>query len=424
MPSSLRNLWVAGPPMEPIDSPVPGALSPYRILDLSTHASGYGSKLLADMGADVIKLEPVGGDPERNVGPFFGGIPGPTRSLSFAYFNINKRSVTMNLDNRGGQDLFRRLVLAADVVYETFPPGYLADRGLGYHKLSALNPKIIVISLTPFGQTGPRREWKGSDLVAWASSGLLYTIGDEDRAPVVPPGMLGLLIGSLYAAAGTLLALRTRRRSGRGQHVDISLQECAVSVSSECGLPLYLDDGVRRVRVGSQRQTQVPVGHFETQDGAAAFVVSMPDHWDAFAAWVNGTTGNQEILDPTFRGGSVARVPYKDKINPIVQQFAQRFKKQELFEEAQRRGIPISPVNNAADIARDPQLEVRRFWLEFQQPGVGLLKVPGLPFRLMKSPGAFQRPAPTLGEHNRDIYRGELGLTEQEFSDLQAAKDV
>lgn len=401
-----------------------GPLHGYRVLDLATEMGAYGTKVLADMGADVLKVEPPQGDPARKFGPFYEDRPSAELSLFFAYMNSSKRGITLDLDRPEGMALFRKLVEQADVLYETFPPGHLAWRGLGHDLIQSINPDMVITSVSPFGHDGPYRHWKGSDLICWALSGLLNTVGDPDRPPVVPGGLLAFILASVQAAAGTLLALRARRSLGRGQRVEISVQEAAVAVSSECGVPSFLDDGIERKRTGNRRQMQAPVGHFAARDGAACFVVAMPTHWDAMAKWVYEETGNTEVLNPMFRGGSLARVPVKEAVNYFVEQLALRYTKQQLFEEGQKRGIPITPVNTSHDIANDPHLKARGYWVEVPQPSIGTFRYPGAPYRLSRSPWRIRRPAPTLGEHNEEIYCGQLGLRVEELASLRAANII
>ena len=205
------------------------ALTALRILDLADEKASFCTKLLADMGAEVIKIERPDGDKSRLTGPFWGNTPHPEKSLSFWYHNTSKLGITLNLENEEGQQLFRRLAQRTDVVVESFPPGYLDKLGLGYGSLSELNPGLIMASVTGFGQSGPYREYHSCDIVASAMGGQMYVCGAPDTPPLKPYGQQAYYLASLFAAIGILLAFRQRKLSGRGEHIDISLQEAVAS---------------------------------------------------------------------------------------------------------------------------------------------------------------------------------------------------
>lgn len=394
------------------------ALSAYRVLDLAGEPGAYGTKLLADLGANVLKVEPPGGDATRNMPPFYKDQAGAERSLNFAYMNTNKRGITLNLDSPEGQILFRQLGKRADVVVEAFPAGHLAERGIGYQELSQANPGLVWVALTPFGQTGPRRDWKGSNLIAWAASGLLFSTGERDRPPVSPGGPLPLayFFASLNAAAGALLALQARRRQGKGQFVDISLQEAAIA--PELSVAAFLEDLIPRVRTGSNRPASSPNGLYPCKDGHVALVVTQPHHWDAFAAWMKEVIGNEAVMDPAFRERRY-RIQVREALDEWAADLTRRYTKQALFEEGQRRGIPVTPVETVADISHDPHLEAVDYWAEMPHPALGPLRMPGAPYRFSKTPWQAGRP-PLLGEHNEDIYCGELGISTDDLTALRS----
>ncbi|MBM4307164.1 MAG: CoA transferase, partial [Deltaproteobacteria bacterium] len=200
-----------------------------RIIDLADEKASFCTKLLADMGACVIKVERPGGDLSRKIGPFLGNFPHPERSLFFLYHNTNKLGITLNLEHPEGKGIFRRLVDRADVLVESYLPGYLKELGLGFEILSRTNPKLILVSVTGFGQEGPRSQYKSCDIVSSAFGGQMYVSGSPSTPPLKPFGEQSYYAASLFAAIGILLALRKRNRSGEGEHIDISLQEAVVS---------------------------------------------------------------------------------------------------------------------------------------------------------------------------------------------------
>jgi len=200
-------------------------LGPYRVLDLSDEKGVLCGKVLADLGADVIKVEPPSGDPMRHIGPFYHDIPDPEKSLYWFTFNTSKRSVTLDITKARGQEIFKEMARTADFVIECFPPGYLAEYGLGYPVLSKLNPRLIMTSITPFGQSGPYRDFKAYDIVGLAMGGLMYLNGEREYRPVRVRAQQAYAQASVQAAAGTMVAHYHRQTTGEGQHVDVSMQE-------------------------------------------------------------------------------------------------------------------------------------------------------------------------------------------------------
>ncbi len=399
--------------------PASPPLAALRVLDLADDSLTYAGRLLADLGADVVLVEPPGGGQGRRRPPFANAADGTPVSLHFAYMGAGKRAITLDLEADGGPDLFLRLAASADVVLSTSPPGHLDDLGLDYETLRAANPKIILTSVTPFGLTGPRRHWRGSDLTAWALSGVLPTMGDPDRPPTVPGGEQAYVTASLNAAIGTLVAARAQRRDGAGQVIDISLQECLLGLAGEAGLLTFLDTGIARGRTGSRRPMP-PVGNYPVKDGEVSIVGFMPAHWDAIADWIQEVAGIDEVKNEAFRGTPMTREPYAAAIESWVEQLTTRYTMQEFFAEGQRRGIPVTPVNSAKDAANDPHLRAAGAWVEVEHPQLGRVTYPRTPYRFGVS-ATRVGPPPSAGEHNRAVYIGELGMSEDEFRRYVAA---
>ena len=275
----------------------PSALGDIRVLDLSGEMGMYCGKLLADLGADVIKIEPPGGDPARRVGPFYHDEPDVEKSLSFFYLNTSKRGITLNLELSDGRELFRRLVRTADVVVESFPPGYLDGLGLGYQGLCQIRPDIILTSITGFGQWGPHARYKAPDIVGVAMSGVMWLAGYMDDPPNLPYGNQGYLSASIQAAAGTLMALYHRDLTGEGQQVDVSMQE-ALSIAQETAMQTWDMNQAVRLREGASRLGLIVpgIGPYQCKDG---WVFCL--HWHAGRRYLERTPG----LDD--RGGSRRR---------------------------------------------------------------------------------------------------------------------
>lgn len=392
-------------------------LADVRVLDLAGEATAHAGRMLADLGADVVLVEAPRDSPARRRPPLATTPSGDVVSAHFAYTAAGKRSVTIDLGVTPGQDLFRRLVGASDVLLTDAAVGEMEMLGLGYESLHALHPELVYTSLTPFGLTGPRRRWRGSDLVGWATSGAMPSIGDADRAPLAPGGGLAHTAGALNAAMGTVAALMARDDIGTGQLVDISGQEATMSVAMEVSPMVVLEGGFDQRRTGKRKEGG-PLGHYATRDGAVSIVAYMPEHWRILAEWVHDETGVEEILAEELAGTPITRSPYAEVIDLWIEGLTTRYTKQAFFEEAQRRGITVAPVNSASDVLDDEQLRATAGWRACEEPGSGTLHVPTPPFHVDGTTAAVA-DVPALGEHNREVFAGLLGLTDEEIVALQ-----
>ena len=395
-------------------------LPPYRVLDLSGPEAVFCGKLLADYGADVVKVEPPNGDPTRASAPFAGDQAGPERSLYFLFYNTNKRSITLNLESRPGQSLFKQLVADADVVLESYPVGYLASLGLDYEALKEIIPRLVMASVTPFGQTGPWKNYKSSDLIALASSGVMQITGDPDGPPLRQGNEQSHFPGAQYAATSILAALYYRDMlEGTGQYIDVSLQESLITYYTDAHPALAWKQMQENVtRVGHNSTLVVPLGAYPSQDGWISAGIITPREWDSLAEWIYEVTGNEEILSEDYKGGNQDRAPYNDIITALVIDFTTRFTSEHLFHAGQRRNLVFIPVNSVSDLLADPQLEASNFWFELDHPEVGRLKYPlGVYDSEEVSPGTA--PAPKLGQANDSVYGHELGLKPAELESLK-----
>jgi len=371
------------------------------------------------MGADVIKVERPGGDPARFIPPFWGGRAGPDRSLFFLYTNTNKRSVTLDLQKPRGQELFRELARKAHLLVETHPPGFLDAFGLGYRDLRQLNRALVFTSITGFGQTGPHRDFKSSDLVASALGGALHLTGAAEDPPVTLAGWQTFVTAGTFAAASSLIALYHSARAGEGQRVDISLEECAVAATHVCGVGKWLDDRIVPRRSGTSLFASVPSGVYPCRDGMIYLMVNRAQHWKALACWVAEVTGNKALLDPLFEGPSANRQPHREFLDAVLAEFTSRFTVEELYREGQERHLAITPVRTVAEVARDDQLAARGFFVPVQHADGQSLSYPGAPYRFAETPWRIRWPAPRPGQHNRDVYGRELGLSDAEIRALE-----
>ena len=396
------------------------ALAGRRVLELADDKGVYCGKLLADLGADVVKIESPAGDPGRRIPPMTAAAGGGEESLHFLYMNTSKRGVTLDLERPQGRELFGRLAATADLVVETLAPGALESMGIGYERLCQANPGLVLTSITGFGQTGPQRDFRSSDLVASALGGAMTVTGEADDPPVRLAGTQAHVAASTVAAAGSLIALLAGAQSGRGQHVDISVHEVVTSVTHICGIGKWLDDGIVPRRQGTGLFASVPSGAYACRDGSVYLMVNRPLHWEALARWVNEVTGNQEILDPMFEGPSSNRQPYRQLLDLFIGELMSQLTVEAAYHEGQSRHIAMTPVNGAAAVADDPHLAARGFFEEVTHPTAGRLSYPGAPYRHSATPWRIRRAAPTPGQHNREVYGDELGLPESELRALES----
>jgi len=381
----------------------PDALEGLRVLELSDEKTAWCGKLLADLGADVVLVEPPTGDPLRLHPPFAGGRFGPDRGLGFLYSAANKRSLALDLDDAGDRDRFRELLGSTDLVVEGFAPGYLAERNLDLQALRALRPGVVLTSITPFGQTGPHRHHRGGDLVANATGGAMFVTGEPDDPPIRLAGSQALVSAGAAAAASSLIALHAVARTGRGQHVDLSLQEVVASVSHISGIGKWLDDGIIPVRNGSSLFASVPSGSYRCRDGLVYLMVNRPLHWQALAQWIAERTDHEAVLDPLFEGPSSNRIEYREVLDVFIGDLAIQFDVDDFYREAQERHLAVTPVHGAEGVARDTHLAAREFFVEVEHPVAGPLRQPGAPYHHEKTPWRMRRPAPQLDEHRREI---------------------
>lgn len=369
-----------------------GPFSGVRVVDNAGLAGAYGTMLLAGLGADVIRVEPPGGHALRALPPTLDGVDAPENGLWFAYLAQGTKSVVVDRSTTEGEATFGRLVASADVVF---------DDAAAYD-LDTLE-RLVWVSITPFGRSGPHAHWKGSNLVAWAASGVLYTTGFTDRPPVVPggPAQLACQLSALQATMGALLALRARQLTGRGQLVDIAMHEACLAVAPETGAPLTLDDRVHRPRAGNRRDLTRPFGLYPCADGYVSFLVLQPAHWKAMAQWIADVTGNDAFLEEAF-ADVVVRREAADFVDEFTEAVTLPSNKLDLFVEGQRRGIPITPVNTVADLLADPHLQAAKYFNQMDHPAIGSYTRPGTPFRVNRDWWSIGR-APLLGEHTEEV---------------------
>ena len=392
---------------------LPAALDDLLVLDISQGIAGpFCARLLGDFGADVIKVEPPGGERGRRMPPFFKDDPDPEKSLFFLLLNLNKRGLCLDLTRPAGAALFRRLARIADVIVESYAPGYLDQLGLGYETLAEDNPGLIMTSITPFGQTGPYSHFKGNEIVGYATSGIMAISGTSDREPLQHGGFPGQYETGMNGMLATNVALLTRDLTGIGNHVDVSMQEVITS-SLVINQPNYsFSGGVqgRRHPEGSSFGQVIPCkdGYFVSQEGAS---VTWNDIADFF--------GREEMKDPRF-ADPTQRALHGTELDAIILDATKDRTMAEMFKTASEQfRMLFGIVQTPEDLAKCPQLDVRGFFEDIEHPVVGKIRVPFRLFNMTDGAATCRRPAPLLGQHTTDVL-AQIGCATAEIAALQA----
>jgi len=411
-----------------------GFLEGYRILDLTDEKGHLCGRILGDMGVDVIKIEPPGGDPARKSGLFYHDDPHPEKSLSWFFANANKRGITLNLQSSDGRKIFGRLIERADLVIESFPPGHMAELGLDYSALTKIKPDIILTSITPFGQSGPYAHYKVTDITAVAMGGMAYVFGDPDRAPVRISVPQAFFLGSQHAAIGSVLALYHRELMGEGQWIDTSVQE-AIMFTLTYYFPHWEHRKAKFMRGGASasRPRPQPLGTlttrwtFPVKDGQICLAfhgggrIAVKSS-RALVAWANAEGYALKLRDYNWEAWDSTKVlqSEQDFLDSEISPFLLTKTKAELLEMATKRRLLLAPVYTMVDLSRNPQLAFRDYWVKVFHPELNeTLTYPGPFVKVDQCPQRVRRRAPLIGEHNQEIYSDELGLSSQELSLLK-----
>jgi crotonobetainyl-CoA:carnitine CoA-transferase CaiB-like acyl-CoA transferase len=420
-----------------------GMLSPYRVLDLTDEHGYFGARLLADLGADVIKIERPEGDGGRRLGPFYNDEDEPEKSLFWMGLNTNKRGITLNLESPEGKKLFKKMCEKADIVFESFDPGYMEGLGLGYEILTKINPGLIMASISGFGQHGPYKEYKAPSIVLWSLSGQGYVTGESDRPPLSTSYPIPYFFGAMQAAIGALTALYHRGVTGRGQYIDApSLLSLAWATGSD-PQGLWINDKTLVTRSGRywprpQPRPDGTMGYvnvpltYPCKDGGVKF---FPFVEEGMLHSTNGMTqwaieegfGNEAAKNIDWRTLNWQTVPQKtvDEVTGCFERLYMLHTKAELFAEAQKRGVQLYPVFTAEDMLNFPQLSIRGYWEKVKHPELGAeLTYPGAFTQLGWGSASIRRRAPLIGEHNEEVYVREMGLTKKDLALLKQKGDI
>jgi benzylsuccinate CoA-transferase BbsE subunit len=392
------------------------ALAGLKVLDLTTARGHLCGRILADMGADVIKIEPRGGDDGRRLGPFLDDRPHPERSLFFWFYNLNKRSLTLDLENPRGREILLALARGADLVIESFAPGAIAELGAGWKELHAANPALILLSIAPFGQTGPYRDFAADDTILTAMAGMLYVNGSPGQKPVRPLGLQAYHSAAYYAAISAMCALFARDRIGQGQWIDLSMQEATISAVEHVA-GSYFAEG----RVEPRRGTLHWSRYFRVARCRDGYVMhcSLGD-WTSLAQWVAGDGKAQDLVNPEWED-VLYRAEHAEHLFDVLDEWVKDYARDELLERAQMLRLPYASVRRPEALFEDEQLAARGYFVEVEHPELGRkIRYPGAPFLFNGTPWRVRRRPPLVGEHSEEILREELGFDAAEIATLAA----
>lgn len=394
-----------------------GALSDLKVLDYGNFVTGpYCAKLLGDLGAEVIKIEaPHIGDEARRHEPFLDNVPHPERSGLFLYLNTNKLGITLNLENDKGRNIFKELVADADVLVENHPPQRMPRLGLDYETLRKINPRLIMTSITPFGQSGPYRDYKAHDLNLWHMGGMGYItregkFGSDYGPPVKGGGRQADFTAGLTAAVATMSAIFSRHLTGLGQWIDISELECIAALPQAVVAFPALEGRI----VGRRKEVQYPGGLVNCKDGMVLISLVEENQWKNLFE----VMGSPEWAKEDIWMDLQVRIDNAAFLNTKITEWAEQHTSEEILRWTQEKHIPVAALNTSEDVVNDRQFIARDFFVDIEHPEAGRIKYPSASYKFSETPWRAQRSAPLLGQHNEEIYHQRLRYTKEEISDL------
>lgn len=389
-----------------------GALEGVRVLDLTRVLAGpYSAQILADMGADVIKIErPLKGDDARGMGPFQND-----ESIYYITNNRNKKGITLNLKSPKGKQIFMDFVKKADVVMENYRPGTMEKLGLGYDVLKKVNPRIIYGCISGFGHSGRYTQRPGYDIIAQAMSGIMSTTGWPETGPTRTGTPLGDVLAGLWATIGILGALQARNVTGKGQKVDIALVDSAVATMGNITM-IYLTEGRLPQMIGNRYESTYPYDSFACSDGHCVIGVANNKLWKIFCSVI----GKNEIAESAKFRNVPDRVEHHAELKAIVEAWTRFHTVKEVVDSLLGAGVPAAPIYNVAQVTEDPHIAMdRNMFVEQEHPKAGKVKITGSPLKLSETPVDLTAPAPTLGQHNEEIYKEVLGFDAKQVAELK-----
>lgn len=387
-----------------------GALNGVRVVEWGNFISApFCGKVLAELGAEVIKVEPPhSGDDSRRHGPFPDNIPDPERSGLFLLANLNKRGVSLDVGTPSGREILGRLLESTDVFLENQPPSLTRDLGLEYAELSSRYPRLVVTSITPYGLTGPYRDYRGSDLTVSALGGLSFGTGFPDREPLNTPLYQASYLAGVGAAYASIVALLARDLTGRGQLVDVAEAQVVATLLSGYHLPTYIYRGIAGWRSGNRMRLGLfPNCVLPCKDGYVCIDAPQLEQYQRFLSLMGDQDWAQE---PRYRNRRAMSDEYPEEAEALITPWFMQHTKEEILRLCLESRVPCVPVRNFDEVLSDPQLNSREYYQDIAHPEAGQLRYPGPPYRLSATPCRYVRPAPTLGQHNVEVFCGELGI--------------
>ncbi|MBS4534435.1 CoA transferase [Clostridium sp. D2Q-14] len=387
------------------------ALEGIKVLDLTRVLAGpYATMILADMGAEVIKIEiPNKGDDSRQFGPYING-----ESAYFMSINRNKKSMTLNLKKQESKDLLLKMVKEADVIVENYRPGTMEKLGLGYDKLKEVNPKIIYAAASGFGHTGPYSKRPAYDGVVQAMGGIMSITGQKGGKPTRVGPSIGDITAGLFTAIGILGALNYKNKTGKGQKVDVSMLDGQVAIL-ENAIARYFATGVSPEPAGNKHTSIVPFEPFETSDGEIVIAAGN----DNLFRKLFKVFGKEEVADDEKFKTNPLRNENYDELRPLIVEETKKKTTKEWQKLLDDAGVPNGPINNIEMLVNDPQVQEREMVVEVEHPTAGKIKIPGVPIKMSETQGRIEKPAPVLGEHTEEILKDFVGLSNEEIKELR-----
>jgi len=398
-----------------------------KVLEYANFIAGpYCGKLLADLGAEVIKIEkPVVGDEARQYGPFPHDLPHPERSGLFLYLNTNKLSITLNTETATGAKILKELLKESDIFIEDNPPAVMERLGLDYASLEKVNPGIIMVSITPFGQSGPYRDYRGYAINCSALGGQSVCAGEPGREPLTPPLSLGHYQSGAAGAVAALAALFARELTGKGQQADISEAQVWATLHTGNQVSAYVMHGLKRMRWGHRTPGVYPYTILPCQDGYVSMIAIQGYQWKRFLELIgDGEVPDWYANDPRFKERREISLKYADEMDALLAPWLMSHTKEEIYSLCREKRIPFAPVKNIKEVVNDSHLEVREYFVEVEHPATGPLKYAGAPYKLSQTPWKVDNPAPLLGEHNEEVYCQRLGYSREELSQLRRGEII
>lgn len=397
------------------------ALSGLRVLEYSDFIAGpYCAKLLGDLGAEVIKIEkPNLGDDSRRHGPFPQDIPHPEKSGLFLYLNANKLGITLDVESATGATILKDLLKSADIFIEDKPPALMEKLGFSYSQLRTFNPRTIMVSITPFGQTGPYRDYKGYAINCSALGGQTVCAGEPGREPLTPPLSLGHYQSGAAGATAAMAALLGAEITGEGQQVDISEAQVWATLHTGNQESAFVMHGMKRMRWGHRTPGVYPYTILPCKDGFMSMIAIQGYQWKRFLELIgDGEVPTWYADDPRFQDRREISLKYANEMDTLLAPWLRSHTKDEIHHLCLEKRIPFCPVNNMKDVVNDEHLKAREYFVEMEHPTAGKLKYPGAPGKFSETPWEMESPAPLLGQHNEAIYCQRLGYTREELAEL------